>query len=165
MDCVTVRVLNRCNLWVDIIIPDPKVFVGNCNVLRKTTITVHSDNLNFFADMTPTGAAETADSTSKVGFYRDKITFFYSLNTFAEFNHITAELMAEDQRWFDAILCPLIPRIDVDIGSANSAHPYLNQYFSCLRFGYGGFDKLKPCRSRLLRYRFHRLRHVATPPK
>jgi len=74
----------------------------------------------------------------------DKLTYAAPRNSFADFNNLTAKLMADDPRWFDSALTESIPMVDVEIGAAYGTALYSKLDMSRADRRFGSFDDIDP---------------------
>jgi hypothetical protein len=71
------------------------------------------------------GSAEQASTIDDVPFRRHPVADADIRHELPDLGDVTRELVADRDRWLHAALCPIVPFIDVDVGSADPcpAHP------------------------------------------
>ena len=142
VDRVAERVENRCDVEVDLREVRPQVARGHDDVLGERAVTVDSDADGVGAQRPPAGQAVAAAAARDVAFRADDLAWVDRRHVFAELDDLTDELVADDQRRLDRVLRPLVPRVDVKVGAADSGAENTDQDLT--RAGPGFGDVIEP---------------------
>ena len=89
---------------------------------------VYPYTLRVRAQMPPAGQTVAATPAHHVPFATHDIAYGKVVHVGPDLNNLADELMANDQRDLDRLLCPLIPVVDVDISPANTGMPHPDQH-------------------------------------
>jgi hypothetical protein len=88
--------------------------------LREAAIAIDPDDLDLAADMPLPGPAKVAMAAADMTFTRHLFAPREGLDSFPDrFDH-THEFVPYDEGWMDAALGPFIPRVDMEIGAADT---------------------------------------------
>src|SRR5215471_10041600 len=96
----------------------PAVFLRNRYELSPSTGTIHADALCIRAKMTPPRQTIPAMSTGDVSLAHDEIAARKSFHVVADSINHTRKLVTDGQWHGNGFLRPLIPVVDVHIGTA-----------------------------------------------
>src|SRR5438128_6704601 len=101
----------RGNAGIDL----PDVRFGDLDILGKSAIGIHADDLYVLADV---GLADTTLEAFAAGHMHlggNEVAFLDGSDVFAYRGDMPAEFVPGNKRRFDAALCPLVPVVDVQI--------------------------------------------------
>src|SRR6202011_3378148 len=105
----------------------PDIRLRNDYVLRERSVSVHANDLYVLANVSFAGATLQALAARHVHLRRNKVAFFDAGDFVAERRHLPAELVPRNQRWMNAILCPAVPIVNVQIGPTNRRDFHFHQ--------------------------------------
>src|SRR5262249_49151230 len=97
----------------------PDVRFGEFYVLGESAVGVDADDLHVLADVRFAGPALIALAAGDMHLRRHKIAFLDCGDVLAPGNDVPAEFMSGDQGRLDAVLRPLVPVINMEIGTAD----------------------------------------------
>src|SRR5579864_7471339 len=89
-------------------------------------------------------AAQQTLATSHVHRGRDEIAFLDARDLISKGRHLTAELVARDERWVDALLRPAVPLVNVQVSTADRRNFHLNQNVIASERGNLHLSNLRP---------------------
>jgi hypothetical protein len=85
------------------------------------------------AQLTATGQAVPALSAHDVTLGSDDLAGIDGRHSVAQLHDLADELVADDQGWFDGVLRPLVPALDVEVGAADAGAQDADQDFAGTR--------------------------------
>src|SRR4030095_16838376 len=97
-----------------------------------------------------------------MSFAADQITYRNVRDARTDLDHVAREFMAHRHGWLQSLLRPLVPRIDMQVGAADSCRPDLDQHIACPDRWHRNIDQLPPWPRLCLHEGFHQL--PPTPP-
>src|SRR5215471_8954142 len=112
----------------------PAVLLRNRYELSPCTGTIHADALCIRAKMTPSGQTIAAMSAGDVPFAHDEIAAGKALHVITDRINHTSELMTDRHRYWNGFLRPLIPVVDVHIGTADRRFQHPDQHVIAASF-------------------------------
>lgn len=103
----------------------PDVGLWDRDVLGEGARAVHADALRIRAQVPTTGKAVAAVAADNVPFATDDFAGVEVVNVRTDPDDLPDEFMANDHRHRDCLLCPFVPVVNVDIGTADTGlvHP------------------------------------------
>src|SRR6185437_4823350 len=125
------------------------------DVFGEAAVAVDADDLRVRTDVGVAGATEEAASVDDVPFGGHTIALVYVGHEAADLHDIAGELVADDDRWFDAALRPGVPAVDVDVGAADTGAPDANQDFVVSDRRLRNVFQHEPAACRCFDQRFH----------
>src|SRR5437773_7397726 len=127
MHGVPKRIENSGNVEIDIFLVTPDIRHRHGDVVRESSGPVHSDTLGARAQVTPPGEAVAAPSAHHVALGADDIALMKIGDVGPCLHNLADELVPYDHRHGNGALRPLIPVIDVQIGSADTGAEHADQ--------------------------------------
>src|SRR5205085_11390661 len=103
----------------------PDIRLRNDDVLSKSSVGVHADDLHVLADVRIAGAALHALAAGDMHFGGDKVAFAHRCHFIAHRGDVAAEFVPGDERRADASLRPAVPVVDMQVGTADGGDLYL----------------------------------------
>src|SRR5687767_3291166 len=98
----------------------PDVERRHRDVFRKAAIAIDTDDPRVRADVRVPGAAGQASAADDMSFSSHAITHLHVRDELAGFDHIARELMSDDERWLASTPSPVVPLVDVHVGTADT---------------------------------------------
>jgi hypothetical protein len=128
---------------VDPLADHPRVLRGNDDVSGERTVRVDPEDAQVATDVGTPGAARRADPAGDVGLRGDERTRLHVVNLGAHGLDPPGNLVAERHRHSgDALVRPLVPLVDVQIGAADRGGVHTDEDLSLA--GLGDRDLLEP---------------------
>jgi hypothetical protein len=115
----------------------PHVGRGHRDVFREASVAIDADDLRVRAHVRISGAAQEASAVDNMPFGSNAIAFLNVGDESSDFDYVAGEFMADDERRLAAAARPLIPVVDVHVGSANSGAANFDQNFIVSDFRLG----------------------------
>ncbi len=106
----------------------PAVLLRNRYEFSPCTGTIHADALCIRAKMTPPRQTIAAMSTRDVSLAHDEIAPRKALHVITDSINDTSELVTDGHRHWNGFLCPLIPVVDMHVGTADRRFQYPDQH-------------------------------------
>src|SRR4029077_8892595 len=110
----------------------------------------------------PSGKAIAALAACDVAFGADDLAGIHGGDVLAKLDHLADELVADDESWFDAVLRPLVPRVDVEVRAANTRAQHADENLTGTGLGLGHVLQPQPGLGLRLDQRLHRDRKRKT---
>src|ERR1051325_1612179 len=107
----------------------PDVGRGHRNVFREASITIDTDDFREWTHVRVPRPAQQTPAVDDVAFGSYAVAFLDIRNEPTDLQHVTSELVSDDEWLLAAPLCPRVPVVDVDIGSAHTGSPHSYQHF------------------------------------
>lgn len=101
---------------------------GNDDVFGKGTVAIDAQNLCLGAHMGLACTALKTVATGDVAFGRDVVAYAYLFDQFACFDYCTGKFVAQREGWFDAVVAPIVPFVNVQVCATNAGGFYTHQY-------------------------------------
>src|SRR5215469_16678778 len=98
----------------------PDIVLGHRDVIGETAVAIDADDLDVFADVRLSGAAQVTDAARDVALCRYAVADLHGTHGCADLCDLAHEFVADDKRRLHARLRPLIPVPDVPVGSADA---------------------------------------------
>src|SRR5690349_624198 len=113
----------------------PQVGLWNCHELREGARAIYAHAQGVGAEMAATSQAIPAMSTGDVSFNGHQIPFAPTFDVVAELVDDTHEFMSNRHRDRNRLLRPLVPVINMDVGSADGCFQHPNQHIVIANLG------------------------------
>jgi hypothetical protein len=151
------RIVDAADVERDVVVEVPDVRRRHRDVLGKTSVAIHADDLRVRADMGVAGPAQQASAVDDVALGGDAIAFAHVGDELACAHDLAGEFMADDERRLHAPLRPCVPVVDVHVGAADAGALHANQNFIVSNGGFGNVAECEPRCCRCFHERFHAL--------
>ena|SRR5579875_1765525 len=128
MDGISERIENRCDILIHRRMMAPDIRHRQRNIFGKGPRAVDADALHLRAEMPSACKAIAAMAANHVSFSADNVTWKEVGDVSADLHNLADELMANHKRHRNSLLRPIIPLINVEIGSANARASHSNEH-------------------------------------
>src|SRR5215469_5236644 len=119
MHCVAERIKNCCDFAIDVGIEPPDVGHRQNDVLGKSARPVYSHSLRVGTQVATPGEAVPAAAANHVALAADQFSRMKVRYVRPDFDNFTDKFVPDDERNLYGFLRPVVPVVDVEIGSAN----------------------------------------------
>jgi hypothetical protein len=134
MERVPHGIVNTADFVRHVVVQVPHVCGGHRNVLGETAVTVDTNDFGVRTDMRVTRSAEQASAIDNMTFGRHTVAFFDIGHQAANLHDVAGKFMA-DYEWRTAPpFGPIIPVVNVDVGTADAGASDTNQNFVVTNF-------------------------------
>src|SRR5262249_38979770 len=103
---------------------------------------VYSDSLRVRTQVPPSSQAVAAKTPDHVAFSADDVAWKAVFDVRSRFDHPAHKFVPDRHRYWNRLLCPLVPVIDVNIGAANARAQHTDE--NVIDADLGLFDGFKP---------------------
>ena len=104
---------------------------GKARYSAKAPATVDANDSGVNTQMAPPGPAVATPTADQVSLAADQIAYRNVADARTDLDNLAGELMAHRHRRLQSPLRPLVPRLDMQVGAANSRRPDLDQHIPC----------------------------------
>ena len=155
MERIAHGIVNGAHIVGDVVVERPNIGSRHGDVVREAPIAIYADDLGVGADVGVAGAAEHTPAIDDVAFCRHPIADVNRGHQAPDLLDIAGELVAHDEWRFQSAAGPLVPRIDVDVGAADSSATNPDQDLVLSDRRLGDLHEIQPGTSRSLHQRSH----------
>jgi len=143
----------------------PDVRLRYAHVFRERAWSIHPKDGHVLTDMRFADPALEALAARHMHLCGDEVAFLHRSDVPAHLRHVSAKLMPRHQRRLDAVLRPVVPLVDVQVGPTDGGGLHLNQNIVGPELRYGHLTDLGAGSGAGLHHRLHHrgLRHSDRP--
>ena len=139
MSCITEWVHDSCHIIRDTVVQFHDIRFRNTKIFSKSTVTIYTYTNAVFADVLQTTATVTAVTASDMSLTGNTIAYLDVAYTRTYLGYNTYILMTDGHWGFDSLLAPLVPLVDVEVGTADGSLLDLDEDIVHAYLGHGYF--------------------------